>query len=262
MLAKDFHKYSHNITFPCYVQPKLDGVRCLSKRINGNIQFISRKGKKFETIEHINNQLKMIMDVGEILDGEIYIHGEEFQDIISAIKNIKNKSKAKIDSSKLNYYIYDVADDTLDFKDRYKKLSAYLYDIIEKNLFNLIIVPTFKCNNKDEVKKWHDKFKSDGYEGVIIRNIKGKYEFDFRSNNLQKYKEFMDEEYKIIGVKSGKGRYKDCGTFICEMDNGKTFDCNPIGTIEQKQEYLKNKDKYIGSFLTVFPVGIAVRNYE
>ena len=34
MLAHPYTKRGHNIVWPCYVQPKLDGVRCLAKKIS------------------------------------------------------------------------------------------------------------------------------------------------------------------------------------------------------------------------------------
>ena len=139
---------------------------------------------------------------------------------------------------------------------------------------NLEFVITYECADEKHMKDWHRIFVNQGYEGCILRNEKGKYEFDYRSDNLQKYKEFKDEEFKIIDVNSGKGRYKNCGCFVCVTKSSKEFNVNPEGTIEQKEEYLKNKNKYIGKMLTVkfqekskdgiprFPVGISVRDYE
>ncbi len=269
MLAKTYDDFKHKIEYPCYVQPKLDGVRCLAKMVDGEIQFFSRKGKRYMTIEHISEQLKSCMNLNEVLDGEIYIHGEEFQDIISAVKNVKNKSTTLIKCRDLEYHIYDIADKNNHFKNRLNRLNKLNICGI-----NIIVVDTYVVNNEDEMKHYHNLFTADNYEGIIIRNKQGKYQFDSRSNNLQKYKHFLDEEFEIVGVKCGTGRYEKCGTFICRMKNGNTFDVNAKGTIAKKQEYLRNKNKYIGKLLTVkfqekskegvprFPVGLAVRDYE
>ena len=46
MLAKNFKKYSHHIKYPCLGQPKLNGVRCMAKKISETqINYTSRKGK-------------------------------------------------------------------------------------------------------------------------------------------------------------------------------------------------------------------------
>lgn len=260
------------IKFPCFVQPKLDGVRCLSKRINGVIEFISRKGKNYKTLAHIETELKSIMEVGEIFDGEIYVHKQRFQDIISAVKNVKSKDAATLSNKKLKYYIYDLADKTLPFEERNRILQQKFRG---KKFKHLVLVDTFRIDTEKEVLAHHKIFVKDGYEGVIIRNKNGLYEFDNRSFNLQKLKEFFDEEFMIVDVRTGVGRYTDCGTIICQTNDGKLFDVNPEGTMEEKKEYLKNKHKYIGKSLTIryqekskdgiprFGVGVAVvRDYE
>ena len=266
MLAKSYKDNKHHIKYPCYVQPKLDGVRCLAKLENGNITFTSRNGKSYETIEHIGKQLLSCMNEDEILDGEIYIHNTAFQDLMSAIKNVKNKDKAKLDCNLLEYWIYDIANPNDDFNKRLKRLN-------ELNIcgLNIIITPTYKVKDEKEMLKYHKKFTEDGYEGTIIRNIDGKYKFNYRSNDLQKYKDFLDEEYKIIGVKKGVGRFEDCGTFICITEDGIQFDVLSKGTMDERKEYLTNKNKYMGMWLKVkfqekssngkprFPIGIGFR---
>ena len=42
-------------------------------------------------------------------------------------------------------------------------------------------------------------FVSDGYEGIIIRNLEGGYKKKHRSKDLQKWKFFEDDEYEIVG---------------------------------------------------------------
>ena len=53
MLAHDFNKRGKDIKFPCFVQPKLDGVRCMVHTENGETVFTSRTGKVFEYLIHL-----------------------------------------------------------------------------------------------------------------------------------------------------------------------------------------------------------------
>ena len=271
-LTKDM---AHNIKFPCYVQPKLNGVRCLTKRVNGDITFTSRHGKQYATLHHINKELKRIMDIGDMFDGEIYVHGVCFQDIVSAVKNVDSQDKATYDCSKLQYWIYDVADSENHFANRFTDLMAKFNEENMKDKFkHLRLVETLPCKDEKELLKYHDSYVADGYEGVIIRNKKGKYEFKHRSDNLQKLKAFKDEEFEIIDVKCGTGRYNDCATFICITPQGKEFSVTPEGDMDLKRKYLKNADDYIGKHLVVkyqeksrdnipiFPIGIGVRLEE
>jgi DNA ligase-1 len=78
MLAHMFTKRKHDIAYPAYTQPKLDGVRCLVKKINAKtLHFMSRGGKDYDTLQRhpIVNILLEYMNTGDVLDGEIYKHG-------------------------------------------------------------------------------------------------------------------------------------------------------------------------------------------
>jgi len=138
----------------------------------------------------------------------------------------------------------------------------------------LIPVDTKIARDETDIKKWHDKWVQEGFEGVIVRNAAGLYKVKHRSPDLQKYKEFIDDEFEITGGHEGSG--PDMGTVVFEVKNeeGKTFSVRPKGTREARAEWYKDIKNLIGKELTVryqnlsedsipiFPVGIAVRDYE
>ena len=94
MLAKDYKKEAKKVKFPCYVQPKLDGMRSLHD--NG---FISRTGKAVDTLGHI-----VIPDTqGLVLDGELYAHGISFQENMKLIKKYR-----KGQTEQVKYHVYDL----------------------------------------------------------------------------------------------------------------------------------------------------------
>ena len=72
MLAHKFNDSRVDWSKPVYIQPKLDGVRCVLTKDGG----FSRTGKKFMNIAHIELSLmsffKQNPDI--ILDGELYNH--------------------------------------------------------------------------------------------------------------------------------------------------------------------------------------------
>lgn len=266
MLALAFKDRKHNIKYPCYVQPKLNGCRVFATKVGENeVKYTSRKGKVFDTLNHFTPELLSCMKVGEIADGEIYVHGMTFQQIVRLLK------KWRPDTEKLRFHVYDKADSNLQCFERLVWIERNLRDC---ELIKL--VPTFLIHTEEEVYKCHDKFVQAGYEGVIIRNRIGVYKFRHRSKDLQKYKEFIDEEFVIVGGKEGEGLYEGCVTFICDIGDGtgNTFDVCPKGTLEMKRKMFKNLDSYIGKEITVryqersednapiFPVGIVVRDYE
>ena len=134
-------------------------------------------------------------------------------------------------------------------------------------------VETFSVKKHVDMNGYHKMFMQQGYEGTMIRDRNSVYEIGKRSNYLLKYKDFQTEEYPIVDVKEGSGREKGAAIWICKTGE-QYFSVKPEGTLEQRREYLNNKEKYIGKELTVrfqnltalgvprFPVGVSFRDYE
>jgi DNA ligase-1 len=266
MLALNFRDREHDIKFPCYVQPKLNGVRCIYQ----GDKFISRKGKEYTTLNHLAIELK---ELGITMpDGEIYVHGMAFQEIIRRVKKDRG-----VKTQALEYWIYDQVNEHK-FKARNDEISNRFKDYFIQapsiRKCKIKYVETVLVNSKEEIKQWHDKFVQQGFEGVIIRNVDGLYKVKHRSQDLQKYKEFFDAEFEIVGYHEGTGT--DDGTVIFEVKTkkGQVFSVRPRGTHEVRSEYLEDIDSIIGKELTVryqnlseegipiFPVGISIRDYE
>jgi DNA ligase-1 len=278
MLAQDYTKQGKKIVFPSFYQPKLDGFRCLARYENGKVVLTTRNGKIYEVVPHIEEALLEVFKyVGHnyIFDGEIYRHGWKFQDIVKAAKRKTPTAK----SHQLQYHIYDIADASLTFAERHERIEKFLVDDIKlypQIADTLFPVDTFVCESPDEIIKALDIFLSQKYEGIILRNAAGKYEFDHRSYDLQKLKKFMDDDFEIVSVNSGKGKFEDLSIFVCKTDSGALFNCVPKGTTQERTYWKENAKDIIGKKLTVrffewstskpklprFPVGIAIRDYE
>lgn len=271
MLAHKYKERKHNIVFPCYVQPKLNGVRCLSKRINETIRSTSRSGKLYSALYELMSPLLDGMDDGQIMDGEVFSPHLTFEEITTAVKN-----EVDLDPnlSRLEYWIYDTVS-SKDFKER----LLDVHEIVglartEYQDIRLVIVPTYLVQNEEELMRFHNQFSQEGFEGTMIRNMEGGYELKNRSVNLQKLKDFMDEEFEIVGGEEGTGLAEGQCVFICKAQNGDTFNVRCRGTNAIREEQWKNLPSYIGKMLTVrfqnyssygipiFPVGICVRDYE
>jgi len=263
MLAHRYDKYSHHIKFPCWVQPKLDGVRMLAKKENGIITMWSRQGKVFEVPDKIQEELLEMLEEEQAVDGELYVHGWTFQRTVKAVK------KRREDTDSLVYHIYDSPHKTLNFEDRFTEKNFSLSDS-----GRITFVETRICPTTYELNALEAYFISEGYEGIIVRNIGSLYKYQDRSYDLQKLKRFVDSEYKIIGGKEGIGRETGMAVFRCITEDGKEFDARPKGTREERAEMFSNLDSLIGKYLTVkyqeltedgiprFPVGIGIRDYE
>lgn len=265
MKAIDYFKHTTNVQFPCDVQPKLDGVRCMVFRDRHGYKFISRGNKEYKNVEHLESELNQLeFSSNVILDGEIYCHGLDIQDINSRVKRYQEDK-----TEELEYWIYDCYEDAcLSWKDR-RKLLEDMFDGHQSKLIKLC--PTVTAADAGDIQHIDEHNLKDGYEGSIIRNLQGVYQLNHRSRNLFKYKQFQDAEYPIVGFTEGVGKYKGCVIWKCQTTEGHEFDVVPKGTIEQKEEWFQNGADYIGQLLKVkffdltqknvprFPVGLTIR---
>lgn len=277
MLAKTYEPNGsknkrNNIIFPCLVQPKLDGLRCVAYA--GLAQ--SRTGSYFKTVNHILEALAPFFKAhpNVALDGELYTMDIPFETLAGLIKKEKISEKDRALLSNVSYHIYDMIDRTnpsLVYSDRHAFLCAHLASIVSATGSPIALVETEKTTNISEFRDKFSKYISNGYEGIMLRNCSGVYRTNYRSDDLQKYKEFMEEEYVITGFKEGDGRDKGTVIWECQTAEKKVFNVRPRGTIESRRELFDNAAKYIGAKLTVvfqelseqgvprFPVGKAIR---
>lgn len=268
MLAHKYLDHKKKVGFPCYVQPKFNGARVLPHKISPvDVEYITRGNKKWTTLGHITPYITRMVEQGIILDGEIYNHDMHFQEIISAIKKLNQNTR------RLKLFVYDIAIPNKTFAERLQILQSFPWPKDGP----IELAPTFKAYNGIEIKEYYDHFVSQGYEGLIIRNAHGFYEFNHRSHNLLKYKDFQEEEFVIVGGKAGRGTHEGCCVFECKpnVTHGTTFWVVPKGSLEYQRELLRNLPKYIGKLLTVSfleysmdgtpmgnTVGKAIRDYE
>jgi len=138
-------------------------------------------------------------------------------------------------------------------------------------LTHVYIVETIWIERIEQVQEYHDRFVSQGFEGVMIRDPEGPYERNKRSKYLQKYKEMMDQEFPIIGFTEGTGDEAGSVLWIVRLPNDRVVHVRPRGTREQRQEWFQHGSDFIGKPLTVlfqgwtedgslrFPVGKAIR---
>ena len=269
MLAHQYENKKKEIKFPCFVQPKLDGVRCVVV----NNKLYSRNGNRFPELPHIENELSLLNKDNLILDGELYTDDINFEKIVGLVKKFKKSEEDEKNSEKIYLNVFDYIDHKLPYEQRMKNLDNFFEK--NKNMKYIKQVKTEECKNQEAIYDFLEKYTKEGYEGVIIRNKKGNYEENSRSVNLQKLKKFIDEEFEIIDYTTpDTGKEVGCVIWICKTKDGKKFNVRPSGNYQERKNLYKNAKKFIGKMLTVryqeltngkvprFPVGVAIRDYE
>jgi DNA ligase-1 len=264
MLAQDFTKHNKKVKYPCFVQPKLDGYRMIFDSTSKS--FTTRQGKELVAIKYSGKLYDELCSLpgGYIFDGELYIHGRSFESL-GVLRKTKLTQKDKDSLSAIEYHIYDIISED-NFEHRTKFISS-LVDKSEVHSYERIkVVETHKVRDEKEIKDFHQKFVSSGFEGTMIRNAQSKYLEKNRSYDLLKYKDFMDAEFEIVGyTKESDTTGEDKNSIIWivkvqsengEGENGEVL-CNvrPRGDRKQRQDLLaeceSNFEKYKGRKLWV-----------
>lgn len=267
MLAKPVNW--DKVEYPCFVQPKLDGVRCLMIVQNSTVTMLSRSGKKYTTLGHIESDVLKAIKEGRvtgnfILDGEVYCHDMTFQEITAAVK------KLRPESSKLKFRAYD----TVNHCPQTERIAQLLSILADINSTNVEGVLTVSATDKEMVEALTSVFLDDGYEGSMIRFCNGFYTPGQRSSELLKVKEFKEDEFAFKNFEFGQRGVEDLIAVLWDHTGTKEFRAKVAGTLSYKQELYSRNDISEGMSFTVkyfeltddglprFPVGKGFRNYE
>ena len=258
MKVKIYGDHKNKVDFEgnVYVSPKLDGVNS-EFRLNRIFQLLSRGGEEYPIIQNRDAQTLQIMERYDIssVNGEFYLHGHYLQDITSAIR------KPGTDKLDLIFYAFDLPDEPGDYDDRLEKLRSLPFTQ----------VPVFIVHSHEEIESFHKQFLAEGYEGTIIRNGSGLYEYNTRSNDVFKLKTAQDAEFLIDHYELDKNGQP---VFLCHTEEGKPFKVKPKGTAVERLAIVENISDYLDHWykiefetyskdkIPLKPVGIGLRNCD
>ena len=264
MLAKQYEKVTNLKTFDkqYYASRKIDGLRCLIYMgEDGELHTSSRGAMNYDAAMYeILSNPKLIevfeANPGLILDGECYRHGMSLQ----RLNSVARTQVTVVDYSILQFYWYDIVDLNLPFDERLKKMES-IRDSLgltfePERTFNdgelrIQFVPQELISGWDNIKALHDKYVSEGWEGVVIRLVDCPYKPNSRTNNMIKVKSYRDGEFKVIGYELGLRGSEDM-TFRCVTEDGIEFLAKPWGDRELKEWYVENfESEILGQYATV-----------
>jgi DNA ligase 1 len=227
-----------------YVQPKLNGIRALYQ--NGG--FWSRDEVKWrpEVVLHITEELRQVVPSKWILDGEFYNHGWSLQQINSAI-GVK-RLYPTLNTHAISFNVFDAISER-PFIDRFSDLIYVVRDLKHTHL-----VPTYPCDSPDCATELFNRYKRFRYEGIMYRLDPHSYAIGKRVSFLLKRKAWHDEEFQIIGIEPGLGKYSgSLGALVCITPNGKEF---RVGTgFDDGTRLLFNLTPPVGSLAKVQFIG-------
>ena len=286
MLAYPVSDKPIDYTQPVFMQPKLDGVRCLIQYEKGfnpsldpafddrdKVVAYSRTGKQWLNIDHILQSLKPFFKANPnvILDGELYNHAlrDDFEKIISCVRKTKPTDIDRAESRKLvQFHCYDIVDESLTFEER----NDFIRDKVSIG-YSIKSVITHWVESEDEAKVRHQYNLSKGYEGSILR-LNDVYQCK-RSHSLRKFKDFHDAEATLTSWVEGKGkRAGTIGKFMAVDADGNEFGMPVMDNFKKLQTMFNEMKTWVGKEATFtyfertkagsyrHPLFKAIRDYE
>lgn len=260
MLAKQSEKVAAS-TFDklkyWYASRKIDGVRCSFYWDGFQIKTASRGGGDYDMAVRQMIQHPQLIEFFRkhpdyVLDGELYKHGKSLQQISGAVR------KEKESTPWLEYYIYDVMIPDMVFEKRLEILEEIKEELQldfqperewGENALHFQMVPHEKVTGWNAIKKLHDIYVEEGWEGCVIRDPNKPYKFGGRGSEMIKVKMYQDAEFEITGLSEGLREEDMCFTLV--TDDGIEFKAKPMGSRELKQQYREDLDNLIGKMATV-----------
>lgn len=247
---------------------KLDGCRCHAHidLDNKTVDFISRQGKRFTTLNNLTDPVLNFMHNDElgltgrwVLDGEVCIMDgdkENFQGLMSLVR----RKGFTIDNPR--YKVFDLLTEdefygraeSPNFSARYDMLTFLAagftnpaIDVIEQE----------RITSQEVLDKWQERRKAGGWEGIMVRKdvpYEGK-----RTNNLLKIKPFMDSEYIITGIIEGDLTYNTTsgsetvhGVSALTIEHkGNVVKVGSGMTKEQRLYWVEHPEEIIGKTCTI-----------
>jgi DNA ligase-1 len=217
-------KFLKRVRYPCLVQAKYDGVRvvALTEPKENDVTYYSRNGKQFMNFSCFNKELLQLSNrEPKMFDGEVIgPRGDDFRGIMQQCRR-----KFDVEPKGLNFNVFDwmpmhhfVRQNTSLTQTNRTSYLDELRTITQLESQRVFIVVGVKCYNEEQLMAYYDQCVTEGYEGVIIKDLDGEYEFK-RSVSWIKMKPSDTIDLKVTDIQEGKGKYAGkLGAFIVDRE--------------------------------------------
>jgi DNA ligase-1 len=262
MLAHDGANHEKKLVGRKLIEPKLDGVRCITivDHENKTVTQYSRNGKVLENFTHITDALSNFIDEfgrSFVLDGEVM--SADFQQLMTQLNR-----KSDVEAGDARLALFDIIP-LVEFKQgqsiqgqRRRSNMLKTFAKIFEQCYCDIVTQTevelgteegdaqFKAYNLDAIEK--------GYEGIMIKDIDTVYQCK-RSHAWLKQKPFIEVTLEVVDVEEGTGRNEGrLGAIVCEgMDDGRMVrvNCGSGFSDANRDSFWSSRSNVIGQLVEV-----------
>lgn len=243
------HKFEERIIkrWPVAAEPKLDGVRVLALVNGSGVQFVSRTGKEFTSFDHMKEVVETAVNdflasrakegfdwSGVVLDGEM-VSGN-FNETVSSVR------KKDVAATDATFHLFELlpmdlfagdGEDERDYVERRLLLEEFVNAAGDERI---VAVPRYLMSSVEEILKVYEGVRARGLEGLIIKDLKHRYECK-RSRGWLKIKNEESEDLIVTGAFEGEGKYVGMlgGLIVKREHNGETVEVRVGGGFSDQQ---------------------------
>lgn len=284
MLASGFdEKIMHKMTYPAYVQLKLDGMRFNAIVQNGKVDFRSRNGKSIDLLGNLEEEfLALAGELPVVFDGELIVR-ERSGNIMNRQKGngILNKAVKGTISAKEADMVEAVVWDLILLQDFKQGESKFPYETRFEMLQNLDMPPkvslieNIEVASEDEAHHLFEEYFGNGEEGIILKDITKGWE-DKRVKHQVKFKGELECDMMCVDWQEGTGKNVgklgalvlessdklvkvNVGSGFTDEQRDKYTRENTVGKVVAVKYNAKIQDKKTGEFSLFLPVFIELR---
>lgn len=240
-------EFSEPVAYPVRVEAKLDGLRCVAVKHNGEVTMYTRNGTVLETLPRIKAAIEALPADDFVLDGEAM--GEDWNESASVVMSAKSKK----DDSAMRYHVFDCVplkdwqaqETNLNYHDRLNDLISI---IGPTGTGPLRFVKSKVCADEAELRSFYAQCLDEGYEGVMLKDMGATYKWK-RSDAILKLKPVATEEGVVVGWYEANVNTKRAGQFggfVVLTPNGVTTRVGGGYSDKLKTEVNENPDSWIG----------------
>jgi len=235
------------VSYPVRVEPKLDGLRCVAVKVDGDVTMFTRSGNVLETLPRIKKILEDSPWDNFVLDAEIM--GADWNESASIVMSHK---KGKDDSSMV-LHVFD-AMPFIDWKDQAGSMELFeRVELVEElvsqvNNSSVVQVEGIVAKNEKELIEYYSKCTDGGYEGIMLKSLNANYVFK-RSESVKKMKPTSTYEGVVVDNylgNRGSKREGMWGGFEVVLPNGIVTRVGGGFTDKLKAEIGVDPDVWIG----------------
>jgi len=248
-----------------WMEYKYDGFRVtVVFRKNGSVDVSSRSGKTIPNIE-FNKRLIEVGQTehfkGKVLDGEGYCHSLPFEGLSSVLRSEDAPLPADF-----QFVVFDILTEeewdaqdcdysnTFESRLEQRQNSVHFYSVdsndddIPDRLWLTSAIGTYVYSNED-IQRVYDAAIEAGYEGGMVKNLNGLYEFK-RSRNILKVKPIDFVDVQITGYYEGKGAIQGkLGGFTCEDAEGHVINIGGGFKLWEREKFWAERESMMGKWI-------------